>query len=367
MLTLEGEAWKRASRLMRPAFHKRRLEGYARAMSSLSDRLVDRYTEGERRDIAKDMTSLTLEIVAKTLFDADVREEAGEFGEAMLTLQEAILEHLYLPLPIPKWWPSRTNKRKWAAIDHMRGLVADVISERRHSGEDRGDLLSMLISARDESGEGLTDKELLDQSMTLFFAGHETTANSLAWNWYLLARNPDVTDRLQADLDRVCGGEPVRVEHLRELPYLDQVVKESMRVLPSVWTFMKEPTEDVVVRGFHIPKGSQIMFCPSITHVDPRWWSEPQRFDPDRFSAENEKQIRRGSYLPFSGGSRVCMGKAFAMMESKLILGTMLQRIQPAVPQDYVPSMLPELSMHPRGGMPFDVVFRNSSQSTAAK
>ena len=140
-----------------------------------------------------------------------------------------------------------------------------------------------------------------------------------------------------------------------------------MRVLPSVWTFMKEPTEDVVVRGFHIPKGSQIMFCPSITHVDPRWWSEPQRFDPDRFSAENEKQIRRGSYLPFSGGSRVCMGKAFAMMESKLILGTMLQRIQPAVPQDYVPSMLPELSMHPRGGMPFDVVFRNSSQSTAAK
>ena len=367
VLTLEGTEWKRASRLMRPAFHKKRLDTYAAAMTDCTAGLVGRYTAGERRDIAKDMTAVTLEIVGRTLFDVDVREEAGDFGEAMLDLQDAILDHLYLPLPIPKWWPSKTNKRKWAAIDHMRGLVADVIADRRRSGEDRGDLLSMLIEARDEDGQGLTDKELLDQSMTLFFAGHETTANSLAWNWYLLARHPEVTARLQADLDRVCGGAPMRVEHLRDLPYLDQVVKESMRVLPSVWTFMKEPTEDVVVRGYHIPKGSQIMFCPSITQRDERWWPNPTVFDPERFSPENEKQIRKGAYFPFSGGSRVCMGKAFAMMESKIILGTMLQRIEPSIPADFVPKMLPELSMHPKGGIPFDVVFRDRHESNAAK
>ena len=366
VLTAEGTDWKRQSKLMRPAFHKGRIDAYAKIMAELSDDLVDRWKVGEQRDIARDMTTLTLEIVAKTLFDADVKGDADEFGDAMMALQKAILQHLYLPLPIPKWWPSKTNKKKWDAIDHMRGLVADVINERRKTGEDRGDLLSMLIIAQDDEGNGMSDKELLDQSMTLFFAGHETTANSLAWNWYLLAKNPDVTARLQADLQRVCGDRAPTVDDLRDLPYLDMVIKESMRILPSVWTFMKEPSEDVEIRGFHIPKGSQIMICPSILHLDERWFDNPTRFDPERFTPEAEKTIRKGAYVPFSGGSRVCMGKAFAMMESKIILGTMLQRIDPAVPADYLPVMVPELSMHPKGGLPFDVVLREESAVNAA-
>ena len=358
VLTLEGEAWKRMSRLMRPAFHKKRLANYAGVMARYSDRLVDRYTAGERRDMARDMTALTLEIVAKTLFDADVQADASEFGDAMLDLQDAILDHLYMPLPIPRWWPSQTNRRKWSAIDHMRGRVAQVITERRRAGVDTGDLLSMLMAAREEDGTGLTDKELLDQSMTLFFAGHETTANSLTWTWYLLARHPEVVQRLQEELHAACGERPPGVEDLRNLPYLEQVVKEAMRILPSVWTFMKEPTEDVEVRGYHIPKGSQVMICPYIVHRDPRWWHHPTVFDPDRFAPERESRIRKGAYVPFSGGSRVCLGKAFALLESRIILGTMLQRINPAIPADYVPDKLAELSMHPRGGLPFDVVLR---------
>jgi cytochrome P450 len=139
-----------------------------------------------------------------------------------------------------------------------------------------------------------------------------------------------------------------------------------MRILPSVWTFMKEPTEDVEIRGFHVPKGSQIMVCPSIVHLDQRWFDRPDEFDPDRFTPEREKAIRKGAYIPFSGGSRVCMGKAFAMMESKIILGTMLQRIDPAIPNDWTPVMVPELSMHPKDGMPFDVVLRERSSVNAA-
>ena len=277
-----------------------------------------------------------------------------------------ILDHLYMPLPIPRWWPSRTNRRKWAAIDTIRTIVKDVIRERRASGEDRGDLLSMLLMARDEDGVGLTDTEVLDQSATLFFAGHETTANSLAWNWYLLAKHPDVTERLQAEIDAQCGDQPPTLADLRAIPYLEQVVKESMRILPSVWAFMKEPNRDVTIRGYRIPKGTQIFYSPYVLHQDPRWFPEPQRFDPDRFSPEREAQIPKGAYVPFSGGSRVCMGKSFAMMEAQIILATMLQRIHPSVPADYVPDKLAELSMHPRGGLPFDVRLRAKAASGAA-
>ena len=217
------------------------------------------------------------------------------------------------------------------------------------------------MKASDEQGEGLTDAELLDQAMTLFFAGHETTANALAWAWFLLARNPDVTRRLQADLRQVAGGGRLTVTHLGGLPYLEQVVKECMRRLPSVWAFMKEPVDDLVVRGCRIPAGSPILFSSYVVHHDPRWYPEPDRFDPSRFEPDAERALPRGAYTPFSGGSRVCLGKAFAMMEMKIILGTMLQRIDPVVPAGHEPELLAELSLHPRGGLPFEVHLRPTS------
>jgi cytochrome P450 len=352
ILTVEGDAWKRLHGLMRPAFHRHRINAYGVTMVDYTHRMVDAWEEGAAVDFNDAMVSLTLEVVAKTLFDADVRAGTSTVARAMDTLNVEMINHIHLPIPVPRWWPSDRNRRKLAAIEDIEQIVRGVIAERRASGEDHGDLLSMLVSARTEEGDGLTDKEIRDQAMTLFFAGHETTAHAMTWTWYLLARHPAITQRLIGDIQAVTGGSRLEVEHLSELPYLDQVIKESMRILPSVWVFMKEPIEDVVVRGFKIPKGSQIMISPYVTQHDPRWFPSPETFDPDRFSPERARSIPNGAYVPFSGGGRVCLGKSFAMMEARLIIGSMLQRLHPSVPADYLPVKHAVLSMQPRDGLP---------------
>ncbi|TNE84866.1 MAG: cytochrome P450 [Deltaproteobacteria bacterium] len=367
LLTTEGDAWKRLHKLVMPAFHRKRIAAYSEVMTAFSHRMVDAWAAGERRDFDEDMVQLTLEIVAKTLFDADVQEGAEVVGEAMHVIQREMIEHIHMPVPVPRWWPSARNKRKLKAIADMEGVVREVIDARRASLEDHGDLLSMLLLAKDENGEGLNDREVRDQAMTIFFAGHETTAHAMTWMWYLLARHPKVTERLVADIDRVTGGEPMTLAHLKELPYLEQCVKESMRILPSVWVFMKEPTEDVEVGGFLIPKGSQVMISPYVTQHDARWFPSPETFDPDRFEKERAKSIPAGAYIPFSGGQRICLGKSFAMMEAQLVIGSLLQRVVPSVPVDYKLSMKAELSNHPDGGMPVDIVFRDAPHEAVAK
>lgn len=358
ILTAEGEDWQRLHRLMRPAFHRQRIEAYGEVTVAYTRRLLEGWTEGQELEVDDTMVGLTLEIVAKTLFDADVREDAQRVGLAMHVLNEAMLEHIYSPLPVPRWWPSQTNKRKLKAIGDIEALVAGFIAERRATGLDKGDLLSMLVFARTEEDEPLSDREVRDQAMTLFFAGHETTAHALSWAWYLLARHPEVTARLQADLDRVTGGGPLTVAHLRELPYLDMAIKESLRILPSVWVFMKEPVEDVVIGGYKVPKGAQIMISAYAVQHDARWFPSPETFDPERFSPERAKQIPNGAYVPFNAGQRVCIGKAFAMMELRLIVGTLLQRLTPAIPAGHVARKQAVMSMQPEGGLPGIVRFR---------
>lgn len=358
ILTTEGEVWERQHRLMVPAFHHKRIQSYGDTMGAYTRRMIDRWSPNSQVDISEAMVALTLEIVAKTLFDADVSDGTSTVGSAMRILQQEMVNHILMPLPVPHWWPSEANKRKVKALKDIEDIVLNVVTERRKTGEDTGDLLSMLLHATDETGDRLSDKELRDQSMTLFFAGHETTAHSMTWAWYLFAKHPEITQRLQADIDRVTQGEPLNVKHLPQLPFLDQCVKEAMRLLPSVWVFIKQPTEDVDVRGFKIPKGAPVLISPYVIQRDPRWFPSPLTFLPERFSPEREKLIPKGAYVPFSGGARICLGKAFAMMESALVLGTMLQRLTPQVSSDYVFDFKAELSMHPSGPMPIDVLFR---------
>jgi cytochrome P450 len=364
LLTTEGETWRRQHGLVLPAFHRQRIEAYGDVMVAYTHRMVDQWEEGADLDLDAEFVSLTLEIVAKTLFDADVRAGAAAVGEAMNILNKEMLEHIHQPLPVPKWWPSARNRRKLSAIKTIEDIVWGLIHERRESGEDKGDLLSMLLLSKDANGESLTDVEIRDQAMTIFFAGHETTAHAMSWAWYLLSQHPQIVARLQADIDRVSGGERLTTGHLRELPYLEQMVNEAMRFLPSVWLFIKQPTEDVIYRGFRIPKGATVLFSPYVTHHDPRWFPSPETFDPDRFSKERVKQIPQGAYIPFSGGQRICIGKSFALMEMRLILGSMLQRLNPCVDSDYHLAWKAELSLHPEGPLPIRVISRKKKEAS---
>ena len=363
LLSLEDDAWKRHHRMVRPAFMKERIEAYAKTMVAYTDDMVAAWASDPpaHSDVMAEMTALTLRIVAKTLFAADVQGDARRVGQCMTVISDRLVEHINKPLPIPKWWPSQGNRAKHQAIAEMEAVVLDVVRDRRRTGEDRGDLLSSLVNARDDQGIALTDRELRDEAMTLFFAGHETTALSLTWMWYLLAAHPDVTARLRADLDGVVGPDPVarplQSGDLPDLPYLDQVVKEAMRRLPSVWSFMRAPTAPWQVPGtpYVIPAGDVIFISPYVTHNDDRWFPDADRFDPDRFAPDAEAKLPKGAYIPFAAGPRMCLGKNFAMMEARLVLATLVRHMDPNVPHGYAPVLLPQLALRAGDGMPFAV------------
>ena len=355
LLSSDGAYWKRQHKLIMPGFHKRRIDAYGELMVRYTEEMLAGYADGQQRDMSDDMHHLTLRIVVKALFDADVKEDAPTVGRAMKVINQVLVDHVNMPLPTPRWWPSKANRRKHQAIREIEEIVQGVIEDRRASGQDQGDLLSMLLMAKSESGEQMTDQELRDESMTLFFAGHDTTAFTLVWTWYLLAKNPRVKDKLDEELNRVLGGRSPVVDDLPTLPYLGMVVRESMRILPSVWSFMRSPVRDVEIGGYTLEKGSNIFIVTWIPHRDPRWYDDPEVFVPERWEGKLEKEIPRGAYLPFSHGPRVCIGKAFALMEARLVLATMAQRIDATLADDHQLTYWPRLSLSPKGGLPLTV------------
>lgn len=367
VLAADGEKWKKQSKLVRPGFHRERIDAYGRIMVHFTHQLIEGWQDGDKVDMVEEMTSLTLWIVCKTLFDADVTGDAARVGELMVTLNDKMLEHINLPLPVPRWWPSRTNREKVAALDEIRAVVRRIIDERRTSGEDRGDLLSMLALAKDEQGVPMGDEQLHAETMTLFFAGHETTSLALAWMWYLLAKHPQVLQALVDEVDTVLGGRAPEVSDLSSLPYLELVVKESMRILPSVWSFMREPQTDVTFGEFQVPKGSILFISPYAVHHDARWYPDPEVFRPERFTADNYRTIPKGAYIPFAGGPRICLGKQFAMMESRLVLATLVQHVRPSLHPDYRHELHPQLALRPKHGMPITVTFRERRAAALAE
>ncbi len=367
VLSLDGNAWKRLSRMIKPGFHKKRIDAYGEIMVQHTLDMLETWQNGRREDICVDMTAVTLRIVAKTLFDADVTGgDTDIVGSSMHTLQECMVEHINMPLPVPKWWPGATNKRKLKAIADIENIVQGIIDERRASKQDRGDLLSMMVFAQDEEGKGMNNTELRDQAMTLIFAGHETTAMALAWMSYLMGQHKDVVQKMRDEIHAAVGEGRLTVADLPKLPYLEMVVKESMRILPSVWAFMREPTEDVQMGDYVIPKGDQVLVSPYVIHHNPKYFDNPDEFRPERFTTENERKLPKGAYVPFAAGARVCLGKAFAMMEARLILGTMIQHVDFEVAEDFELDFLAQLSLSPRGGLPMNINFVKELPSKAA-
>ena len=367
VLSLDGDPWKRLSRMIKPGFHKKRIDAYGAIMVQHTLEMLETWKDGRRDDICADMTAVTLRIVAKTLFDADVTGGDSDIvGSSMHTLQECMVEHINMPLPVPKWWPGATNKRKLKAIADIENIVQGIIDERRASKQDRGDLLSMMVFAQDDEGNGMTNTELRDQAMTLIFAGHETTAMALAWMSYLMGQHPDVVQKMREEMHQAVGHAPLSVADLSKLPYLEMVVKESMRILPSVWAFMREPIEDVQMGDYVIPKGDQVLVSPYVIHHNPKYFDNPGEFRPERFTTENERKLPKGAYVPFAAGARVCLGKAFAMMEARLILGTMVQHVDFEVAKDFKLDFLAQLSLSPRGGLPMNINFIKELPARAA-
>lgn len=355
----DGESWKRQHKLIMPGFHKKRVDAYAPTMVAFTERMLDRWREGERRDMRLELNALALEVVASTLFDIDIGKQDSEIiREAIGEVSEILVVDADKMIPRPAWWPTADNRRKRRAIAKIEDIIRRVHQERLADRRDRGDLFSHMVFAEDEHGP-MTETQLRDEAMTLIFAGHETTAHALTWTWYLLAKHPEKVSKMREELHRVLGGRRIGVEDLASLPYLQMVVKESLRLLPSVWAYARQAQRDLVIEGYEIKKGQTITIGHIAMGRNPRYYEEPESFRPERWTRQLERRLPRGAYTPFAGGPRVCLGKQFAMMEMRMILATLVQRMEITIPEGFEPDFVTELSMHPgERGMPTDVKWR---------
>lgn len=354
LLTSNGEPHLRQRRLVQPAFHRDRIEGYAVVMAEEAARVSAGWQAGRDVDLAREMMRLTLAIVGRTLFSADITGEADVVGRAMTTLVEAF-EIAPLPfmdllerLPIPRVLRA---KRAKAVLDAM---IYRLIRERRASGRDHGDLLSMLLAARDEEGDrtGMTDVQVRDEAMTLFIAGHETTANALAWTWYLLDRNPGAGAALRAELRAVLGGRPPGFADVPRLPYTRMVLAESLRLYPPAWIMGRRVIADAELGGYTVPADSGVAFSQMLVHRDPRFFPDPERFDPLRWTPEAQATRPLYAYFPFGAGPRGCIGEQFAWMEGILVLATLAARWRPVVSPQARMIPLASIVLRPRYGVP---------------
>jgi len=349
LLTSERETHERQRRLLAPAFAPKRIAAYARTMQERAGRFVVSLRDGQRLDLAESMMELTLEIVGKTLFDAEVVSDAGVVGEALTTAMEVAIGQLGSFVPVPPMIPSPGNSRYRRAVRRLDDVVYRVIRDRRTAGGDRGDVLSVLLDARDEDGTSMTDRQVRDEAMTLFIAGHETTANALSWAFYLLARHPEVRSTMETELDAL--GHAPTFEDLKRLPYTLAVFKETMRLYPPAYLLGRRAVEDVVI-GDHLVKRNTIVFVNIIgIHRRADLWPDPERFDPQRFLREKDKTLPRCAYMPFGAGPRVCIGNHFALMEGHLLLATIAGRARFELTSQVPVEVDPLVTLRPKGGI----------------
>jgi cytochrome P450 len=352
MLNSEGDFWLRQRRLAQPAFHRNRIAGYGEVMVAYTERMMDGWRDGETRDIHTEMMQLTLAIVAKTLFDADVAGDAGNVGEALETALHHFSDQFRSLIKLPMFIPTPANVRLKLAVRQLDAIIYRFIEQRRAVGKDRGDLLSMLLQARDEDDGGqMTDKQLRDEMMTLFLAGHETTAIALAWIFYLVAQHPEVEARLMEEIDDVVGNRRPAVTDLPRLRYTEWVVTEGMRLYPPAYMFGREPIQSVKIGDFEIPKGTTVFMSQWVTHRDPRFFDDPEKFQPERWSPERSKAIPKYAYFPFGGGPRACIGNNFALMEACLILATLIRRWHFQLSPDHPVVPQPLMTLRPAFGI----------------
>ncbi|HEY1696894.1 MAG TPA: cytochrome P450 [Polyangiaceae bacterium] len=355
LLTSDGDFWRRQRRLAQPAFHRERIAAYAKTMVELTRAAADRWREGEVRDAHADMMELTLAIVGKTLFGAELGPRAHEIGAAL----EAVTAYYADPvaMTVPRWerLPTPLNRRFTAAVRRLDAIVRDLLrTHRAGTTGDGNDLLSMLLAARDEDGTGMSDDQLRDEAITILLAGHETTAIALTFTWMLLAEHGGpggARARLEAEIDEVLGDRDPTVADVPRLVFADRIVRESMRLYPPAWSIGREAAEDVEVGGRRFPRGTWFWFLPWTMHRDARFFADPARFDPDRWEGDFAKSLPRFAYFPFGGGPRQCIGNSFATMETILCLVTIAQRWRLDLAGRRTVDLLPSVTLRPKHGL----------------
>jgi cytochrome P450 len=353
----EGDFWRR-QRLAQPAFHRSKLEGYGEAMVAATEQMLDRWQDGESRDMLVEMNRLTLQIAADTLFGADLADEAEGVGAALQAVMDGFIPRLGALFLVPDWLPTPGNRRLRQALRELDGTMDGIVARRRASGEDRGDLMSLLLRAADEGV--LTTRQVREHAMTYLLAGHETTALVLSWAWYLLGTHPRMAAKLAAEADAVLNGRSAATADVPRLEYAERVALEAMRLYPPIWAMARVALRDDELGGYAIRGGTVVIVSPWVMHRDPRYYSEPESFEPDRWADGAEKRLPRYAFFPFGGGPRGCIGSRFALQEAVLLLATMARRFRLTVVPGHEVVPVPSITLRPANGVRMVVHARSS-------
>src|SRR5262245_1198264 len=350
LLTAEGDFWLRQRRLAQPAFHRERIAGYAATMADYTEQMLSTWRSGEERDVHQEMMNLALRIVGKTLFDADVTQDAREVGDTLAMLLK-IASNFGRTVLVPLWVPTPRNLRAKAGVRRIERIIYRIIAERRASGRDAGDLLSTLLQVQDEDGSRMNDRQLRDETITLFLAGHETTASTLSWTWWLLAQNPAIEKRFHEELYGVLGGRAPALDDLPKLTYLGHVLTESLRLYPPAWGMARLAEEEHEIAGYRVLPGYGVAMAQWVVHRDARWFDAPLEFRPAGWEDGLAKQLPRFAYFPFGGGPRQCIGNTFALMEASVVLATLGQRFRLQVVPGQEVEPMASITMRPKSGI----------------
>lgn len=351
LLTAEGDFWLRQRRLAAPAFHRDRIAAYARVMVELADAMAASWRTGERLDMHDEMMELTLRIVVRTLFGVDAPEDVTRLGQAFSVAVAEIAARFRRPFRIPDAVPTPGNLRYRRALGTLDGYITGVIAERRRDRNDRGDLLSMLLEAQDEDGTGMSDHQVRDEAVTLFLAGHETTAIALSWAWMLLSQHPEVDERLTMELDGALGGRLPAPDDLPRLPYTQAVVKETLRLYPPAWVIGREAAVPCEIDGLPMATGTTVFMSPWVVQRDGRFYEAPDEFRPERWLDGSAARLPKYAYLPFGAGPRLCIGNTFALTEAALVLATVARRFRPSLGDARGPAPFPSITLRPGAPM----------------
>ena len=328
LLISEGEFWRRQRRLAQPAFHRSRINEYAAPMVECASRHIADWRDGETRDIARDMTRLTLEVAVRTLFGTTLPSEAQHISDALHFLMRYQIWRMRFPIRVPETWPTPKNRRAMRELDFVNSLVYRIIEEKRSRAAEGDDLLSLLMGAMDEDGSQMTPQQLRDETMTLFLAGHETTALLLAWTWYLLAENPAAESRLWDELHGALGGREPQVSDLAKLPYLQAVLNETLRLYPPAYVTARTSVETCRLGDYEFGPNTTVIASQWAMHRDPRYFQAPLEFRPERWLDGGANRIPAGAYFPFGDGPRRCIGQGFAQLEAALVVAMIAQKFR---------------------------------------